>query len=451
MYNVTATAPLSHAAFQRWLPCVVAVCCGVASYGAAARPEIQTWTNGANVPVYFVPVDELPMVDIQLRFARSGTAHEGKKYGLASMTASMLYQGTAGMDVDEITETFSSLGARYGASAHADSSQTHLRSLTEAKYFEPALETWIKVFSSPDFPAERFEQQRKNRLTHIAGKKQNPGAIANQAFRKAVYGDHPYAHPGEGTEETITALTIDDLRRFYERYYVTSNLIITIVGAVSREQAAAIAERVSAALDAGEPAAALAPAPQLTEAVTLRIPFPSEQAHVLIGQPLIPRQHPDFYALRLGNDVLGGTGFGSRLLEEIRVKQGLAYSAGSGISARKSTGVFRASFQTRADQADKAIATARRVLREFVDTGPRAEEMDIALSRIRGGMVFRANSNRSILSTVSGMAFYNQKPEFLYDYVLEYEKQTRESVIAAWQKHLRPDKMVTVIVGGDAK
>ena len=434
----------------------VAVACLAACFialaqAAIARPEIQRWTNAAGVPVYFVRVSELPMIDIQLRFARSGHGHEGKKYGLASMTAGMLNQGAAGMSVDEIAETFSSLGARSDSGAGPDASQTSLRSLTDPKYFDRALETWIKVFSSPDFPAEQFERRRRNVLTGIENKRQNPGALASEAFYKAVYGDHPYGHPSSGTEETVSALTLADLRGFHEKHYVTSNLVITLVGAISRERAAGIADRITASLEAGEPAEALAPAPGLKEAVTVRIPFPSEQAHVRIGQPFVERLHPDFYALLLGNDVLGGTGFGSRLLEEIRVKRGLAYSAGSGMRAMQSTGFFVASFQTRIDQVDEAVSTAYEVLREFAASGPTGEELALALDRLRGASVFRTSSNGSILSTVSHIGFYGLDPSHLYDYLLKYEKQDRESVTAAWQRHLHPDRMVTVIVGGSGQ
>ncbi len=430
---------------------VAAACLAAALQPASARPQIQRWTNDAGVPVYFVHVAELPMVDIQLRFTRSGFAHEEEKYGLAKLTASMLHQGAGGLDADEIAATFSGLGARTGASAGRDSSQTSLRSLTEPQYFDQALATWIKVFSAPEFPAEQFERRRKNVLTGIASRRQRPGAIANETFDRAVYGDHPYGHPGAGTEETVAALTRDDLRRFYNKHYVTSNLIVTMVGAISREQAAGIADRVSAVLATGEPAAALPPAPALQEAVTLRVPFPSKQVHVRMGHTLIRSGNPDFHALRLGNDVLGGTGFGSRLLEEIRVKRGLAYSARSHTRSPVSTGLFIASFQTRADQADAAVETAREVLREFVAAGPTEKEIALALDRIRGGLVFKTNSNSAILSAVSNIAFHQRKTDYLYAYVSKFEKETRESVTAAYQKHLHPDKMVTVIVGGTAE
>ena len=431
--------------------CYVAVFLIASPQVVTAKLEIQHWINDDGVPVYFVNLPDLPMVDIQLRFTNSGHAHEGQKYGLASMTASMLHQGASNMNVDEIAETFSGLGAHSGASASADSSHTQLRSLTEPKYFDKALETWIKVFSSPDFPQKQFERRRKNVLTNIQSKRQKPSAIASDAFKKATYGSHPYGHPGLGTEETISALTLDDLRHFYKKHYVTSNLIVTLVGAISRNQATNIIDRITDSLEIGEHTEDIPPAPELKQAMTIRIPFPSEQAHVRIGHSFIPTNHPDFYALHLGNNILGGTGFGSRLLEEIRVKRGLAYSARSSVSPLKSSGSFAVSFQTRLDQADQAINIAKKILTDFTTLGPTDEEVKAALDRIRGSQVFRTNSNGRILSTVSNIAFHKRSLDYLDRYIGEYEKEDRQSITAAYQKHLHLDKMVTVIVGGPAE
>ena len=439
---------------KRLRPCAAvwfAVLLPLALQTAQARPEIEHWTNNAGVPVYFVHVSELPMVDIQLRFTRSGSAHEGDKHGLASMTARMLHNGAGGMDADEIAETFSNLGARSGASAGTDSSHVSLRSLTDPKYLDKALTAWLKVFSSPDFPQKQFERQRKNVLTGIESHRQNPGTIASHAFNEAIYRDHPYAHPTAGSEETVKALTLDDLKGFHKKHYATANLIITMVGAISREQAAAISDRVSTSLETGEATAPLPPVPPLKKAVTIHIPFPSEQAHVKIGQPFIHRSDPDFYALRLGNDVLGSTGFGSRLLEEIRVKRGLAYSVGSRFGTPASTGAFQVSFQTHVPQVDEAIKAAREVLRKFVASGPTEEEVAQALDRLRGGEVFRTSSNGAILGAVSNIAFHKQGLDHLYNYISKFEKENRESITAAYRMHLDPDKMVTVIVGGPAR
>ena len=173
--------------------------------------------------------------------------------------------------------------------------------------------------------------------------------------------------------------------------------------------------------------------PALKEAVTIRIPFPSEQAHVKIGQPFIAANHPDIYALRLGNNILGGSGFGSRLLEEIRVKRGLAYSANSRINTPKSTGVFAVSFQTQVEQADAAIATTRKVLREFVGVGPNEDEITQALDSIRTTVAFRTSSNGRLLAVTSNIAFHKREPSHLYDYVTKYEKENRDSITAAYQ------------------
>ncbi len=424
-----------------------AACLVVLPQGVPATPRIQHWINQDAVPVYFVNLPELPMVDIQLRFTRSGHAYDGEKYGLAAMTGRMIKQGAKDMDADQIAETFESLGAAMGTGADHDSITLKLRSLTEEKYLAPALQTCIDVLSSPSFPQAQFERVRKSMLTSIENKYQHAAVIAAEKFREAVYGDHPYAHPASGTIDTINAMTLEDVRGFYTKHYVTSNLIITMVGAISRAQASAIADKITASIAKGSPGEPLPPVPKLKAPMTIRVDFPSEQAHVIVGQPFINVHDPDRYALRLGNSILGGGGFGSRLFEEIRVKRGFAYSVGSGITSKVAAGFFRVSFQTRADQVDAALETAREVLHDFVASGPTEEEVAMELDRIRGSNVFRTDNNKKILSAVSQIGFHNRPLDYLDTYTANFEAETRGSIGAAFQKHLQPNTMVTVIVG----
>ena len=425
----------------------VAACLATLPQDISASPEIQHWVNRDDVPVYFVNLPELPMLDIQLRFTHSGHAYNGKKYGLAAMTERMIKQGAKGMNADQIAETFESLGASMGTAAGYDSVTLKLRSLTEEKYLTPALQAYIDVLSSPDFPHEQFERIRKSMLTGIENKYQHPQAIASDKFREAVYGDHPYAHPASGTAETVGAMTLDDVRDFYEKHYAAANLIVTMVGAISREQASAIADKITASIEKGSPGKALPPVPELKSPTTIRVDFPSEQAHVTVGQPFIGVHDPDRYALRLGNSILGGSGFGSRLFEEIRVKHGFAYSVYSRIGSRVAGGIFAVSFQTRVDQVDAALEVTHEAMRDFVASGPTEEEVAMELDRIRGSNVFRADSNGKILSVTSHIGFYKRPLDYLDTYIANYEAESRESVAAAYRKHLHPNRTVTVIVG----
>ena len=283
----------------------------------------------------------------------------------------------------------------------------------------------------------------------MRNERESPGAIAGKTFMKALYGDHPYAHPSIGYKETIEAIDLDAVRGFYERYIVTANLIITIVGNLTREQAEAVAHRLAASLPQGEKAAAIPPVAQLEQAQTIHVPFPTEQVHVLIGQPMIEKGNPDFYALRLANHVLGGSGFGSRIMEEVRVKRGLAYSSHSYFRTFRRPGPFVVSFQTKKEQLDGALDLVENLLDDFVANGIREEEYQLSLASIRGNYAMHMASNQSILGSVGSLAFYNLGIDYFNHYLDNFDRLDRERVNDTIKKHMQPQKMVTVVVGGE--
>ena len=262
-------------------------------------------------------------------------------------------------------------------------------------------------------------------LTGIENKYQRPQAIASEKFREAVYGDHPYAHPASGTVDTISAMKLEDVRGFYEKHHVTSNLIITMVGAISREQASGIADEITMSIEKGSPGDILPPAPKLEAPVTIRVDFPSEQAHVIVGQPFINAHDPDRYALRFGNGILGGSGFGSRLFEEIRVKRGFAYSVGSSMASNIAAGIFVVSFQTRVDQVDAALEATHEVMHDFVSSGPTEEEVVMELGPYSRQQRIQNGQQRKILSVASQIGFHGRPLDHLDTVIASYEAETR--------------------------
>lgn len=415
---------------------------------AVNLPDIQRWTDASGAVVSYIGAPELPMVDIDLRFD-AGSARDGAAFGIASMTSGMLKFGADGMDAEAIISAFAASGAHYGAGASSDSSQLSLRSLTDPAAFKMALDTFIAVVARPDFPDKMVELRRTQALSGIRARGQNIGTVGRIAFRKALYGDHPYGHPVGGDEDTVAALTAKDLARFHRAYYVAANLKITIVGAIDRAQAEAIARRIASALPRGEKPPPL-PAPRKPARVFVHIPFPSQQAHVFIGHPLIEVGHPDAHLLGLGNRILGGGGFGSRMLDEIRVKRGLAYSSYSYFSPRRVAGPFAAGFQTRLDQAGQAIAVARQVMDDFIAGGPRPEELEAAKNNILAGYALRFAGNGKMLGQAAYIGFYDLPVDHLARHPEDIARAGAADIQTAFSAHVHPDRMVTVVVGGDA-
>ncbi len=416
------------------------------AFPSIAAPAIQHWTTDNGARVYFVPAPGLPMVDIQLTFD-AGSARDGDQYGVAHLTNSLLDEGAGDLNADQIAEHFENLGAEIGTGSYRDMSIMTLRSLTEPELLTPALEVFTLMIGDPAFPAESFERNKKQTLRAIQSKLQSPQAIVSKAFFKAVYGDHPYSAPSLGFEESVTALTRDDMLQHYQQYYVAKNVVVAMVGDLDRAAAEAIATQLTSGLKPGSAAANIAPASAIKTGATINIEHPSTQTHIMIGQPGMTRDDPDLFPLYVGNHILGGSGLTSRISEEIREKRGLAYSAYSFFSPMREAGPYLMGLQTRNDQANNAIDVMFTTLQTFIDEGVSAEELEAAKRNITGGFPLRIASNSKILGFLGNIGFYNLPLDYLDTYNDQVNAVTIEQIKDAFKRRVNPDKMVTVTVG----
>ncbi|MES2919079.1 MAG: pitrilysin family protein [Pseudomonadota bacterium] len=408
--------------------------------------DIQHWVTASGVRVYFVAADELPMLDVRLVFD-AGAARDGALGGLASVASRMLDDGTPTRDASAIAAGFESVGAEFGASSHRDMAVVELRVLSEPAFREPALEVLADVVANAAYPADAYARARKSSEIGQQQQEQSPAAIAGRVFYQGLYGDHPYAHPPTGTRESLAKITREDLVAFHDRYYVARNLTLALVGKVSRAEAEAIAERIGKALPAGEPAPALPEVQRLGKSRHLHRSFPSAQTHIIMGQPGIRYGSPDYYALLLGNEILGGGGFTSRLMDELRTKRGMTYGAYSGFQQMRAEGPFQISLSTRADQADEALRVIRGLLGEFVKQGPREAELVAAKANIVGSFPLSTASNDSIIGFLGAIGFYGLPLDYLDNYVAKIEAVTAADVRDALRRTLRPERMLVVTVG----
>ena len=328
--------------------------------------DIQQWRTAEGAKVLFVEARELPMFDLRLTFA-AGSSQDRGVQGLALLTNAMLNEGVRGKDADAIAAGFESLGAQFGNGAYRDMAVASLRSLSDAQRREPALDLFAEVVGKPSFPNDALARIRNQILSSIEFNKKNPGKLASQALFEQLYGAHPYAHPSEGTARSLNAIRQAQLRDFHRRAYTANNAVIALVGDLSRSEAEAIAAQVSRALPKG-PALTRTVDPVAPKPGLRHVEFPSNQTHLQIAQLGIARGNPDYAALYLGNQVLGGGGFGSRLMEEVREKRGLTYGIYSGFSPMQTRGPFMISMQTRADYSEGSLALIKDLVRQEMAT-----------------------------------------------------------------------------------
>ena len=417
---------------------------------AQAAPKIEHWTTANGLRVYYVPAPELPMMDLRLVFD-AGSARDGTKSGLAMLANGMLDKGAASLTEDQLAEQFESIGAVFSSSTSMDMGAVGLRTITLEKEQKAAVDLWLNVLSKPDFPQKDFERVQKLSLVGLQAEKQDPESLGSKALYKALYGDHPYGQPENGTEESIQALKVDDLKAFYQQYYVAKNGLLAIVGTLDRKQAEALAEQVSAVLPTGEAAAAIPEVKQLTEAKTVKIAYPSAQSHILVGQVGNKRGDADYFTLYMGNQVLGGSGFTSRLMKEVRNDRGLSYSVYSYFAPMAQLGAFEIGLQTKQEQTTEALKVVRDVVGKFQQEGPTAEELEAAKKDITGGFPLRTANNSQIVEYVGVIGFYQLPLDYLDTFTSKINALTREQIADAFTRRVQPDKMVTVIVGGDEK
>jgi len=407
--------------------------------------NIQTWKTAEGAKVLFVEARELPMFNMRLTFAAGSSQDQGTP-GIALLTNAMLNEGVAGKNVSAIAEGFEGLGADFGNGAYRDMAVTSLRSLSAVDKREPALKLFADVVGKPTFPADSLARIKNQLLASFEYQKQNPGKLVGLELFKQLYGNHPYAHSSEGTAKSITPITIAQLKAFHARAYTAGNVVIALVGDLSRTEAEAIAAQVSAALPKG-PALPKIAEPVEPKASQTHIDFASKQTHLMLAQLGIDRNDPDYVALSLGNSVLGGGGFGSRLMTEVREKRGLTYGVSSGFTPMEVPGPFMIGLQTRAELSDNTLKLVQDIVRDFLATGPTQKELDDAKRELSGSFPLSTASNADIVGQLGAIGFYNLPLTYLEDFMQQSQSVTVEQVKAAMNKHLSADKMVIVTAG----
>jgi zinc protease len=396
------------------------------------------------------------MLDVQMDFDAGSRRDPPSQAGLASVMAEMLDKGVQArngapaLDENALGEAWADLGAQFGAGASADRLSFSLRSLTEPDLLDKAVALAARGIAEPSFPEPVWLRERQRMQAALQESYTRPASVIGRAYAQAVYGAHPYGQ--DVTEATLARISTADLRAAHAAGVVACRARISMVGAVTRAQADALAARLLSRLPQ-VPCASLPPLPPVAEVAPLTqpeeksIPFNSAQAHVLIGQPGFKRADPDYFALTVGNHILGGGGFVSRLTQEVREKRGLTYGVSSHFSPGLHAGSFTVGLQTRPDQAAQAVALVRQVVSDFVANGPTEAEVQAAKDNLMGGFALRIDSNGKLLGNIAGIAWNNLPLDYLDTWTQQVNSVTAADIKAAFARKLQPEKMVTVILG----
>jgi zinc protease len=407
---------------------------------------------------YLVQTKALPMVDIEVSIDAGDRFDPSGKSGLADMVAALMNYGVRGdqgiLSEAQIADEIADLGANIGLSVGGERTILRIRSLSRKDLRDRAVKLAAAMLSSPIYDAKIVEREKQRTMTNLLEAETKPEFVLERRFTKSIYGDYPLGNTP--TVKSVAAVNTKDLMQFHQQFYRSDRMIVSIVGDVDRAQANEIVKTLLQKIpQSGNPIAKLPELPRSpVEPLAQReiqIPFDTQQAHIVMGMTAVTRSNPDYFPLLVGNYVLGGGGFVSRLVAEVREKRGLAYSVSSYFIPGKDTGIFRAGLQTKNDQAAMAQEVMSSTIAKFIADGPLPSELLAAKSNLVNGYPLRIDNNRKLLDNVSSIAWNDLPLDTMEVWTKQVEAVTLEQVSAAFQKYLAMDRMKIVVLGAKNK
>ncbi|QWC96608.1 insulinase family protein [Polynucleobacter paneuropaeus] len=419
----------------------------------AALP-IQQLDSYKGAKAYLVQTQSLPMLDIEISIDAGTRYDPASKTGLAIMTAELLDNGirSAGRNLTEaqIADEIADLGADISVGVTGERALIRIRCLSRPDIRDRAIQLARLILSSPTYDSVIVNREKQRISAGLLEAETKPDFVLDRRFRKAVYGDYPLGNAV--TVKSIAGLSASDLKQFHQQFYRSDRVIVSMVGDVNKSEAQEIMQTL--VKDLPQTGSSIPPLLELARSPVqnlsereITIPFDSQQAHIAMGMTAISRNNPDYFPLIVGNYALGGGGFVSRLMNEVREKRGLAYSVFSYFAPGQETGIFQAGLQTKNDQATMALDVMTETISQFIAKGPTQSELDAAKANLINGFPLRIDNNRKLLDNVSSIAWNGLPLNTLDTWTEQVNAVTREQVESAFQKYLAMDRMKIVVLG----
>jgi len=378
-------------------------------------PTVKKVTLQNGLTVFVMPTHRVPLVDFRL-VARAGSANDpAGKEGLASLTADLITQGAAKRGAKQLAEDIAFVGGTLDAGAAAEQFTVTCNVLK--KDYATGLELFRDVIVTPTFPAEEFARKKAERLGDLASEKDDPGSVANNELGPFLLGSSPLAHPANGWQKPVTALTRADVAAFHKQFLTPGNSMLAVVGDVDPDQVIASLERAFAGWKGGAAAAGAPATPARAggrQVLVVNKPDVT-QTQIRLATLGVPRNSPDYYAVTVANTILGG-GFTSRLVNEIRVVQGLTYGISSRWPMYRDTGTFVISTFTSNETLRKCIDASLEVVQQLVDKGPSEAELAKSRRYLTGQFPLGLQASDALAAQILNIEFYGLDPRYLETY-----------------------------------
>lgn len=432
----------------RVLLLALACAAGSASVARAAGPVVERTTLGNGIRLVLSQQRSVPIVAINCIIDGGARVDPPGKAGLANLTGSLLSEGTKGRTSEEISRLIDSLGGSFDTGTSSD--WVLATAAVLSRDFTTGVDLIARSLREPTFPPDEVERRRKEILGELEADEDEPGVVAQRAFRKALFGDAAYGTPVDGTPDSVKNLTRDDVIAYHRDEIQPGRTICAVVGDVPTSEMKATVEKLLGDWQGSGKAlaATAATAPPATAVVVDR---PITQASVILGQIGIARSNPDYFPILLMNWVLGGGGFNSRLMQTIRTKGGLAYSVASAFESSKLPGAFQVALQTKVESAGEAIKLARAEIQKLHDEGATEAELNAAKNYLTGNFPLRLDSSGKLAGFLGQIEYFGLGDDYIERYSERVRAVTLDDVKKAAAKYLHPDALVQVVVGPQAK
>jgi zinc protease len=411
---------------------------------AAAAVDIREEVSPGGIAFWLVEEPSIPFVALEITIEGGGSLDREGKRGSVNLMTALLEEGSAEMDARTFQEAREALAASFGFEAFDDSVSVSARFLTENK--EEAVALLRQALVSPRFDEDAIERVRAQVLSGIASDAQRPNRIAGDAFYAAAFPGHPYGSDMSGTVESVTALTRDDLLAAHADAVTQDRIHVAVVGDTDAATAGALIDALLGDLPETSPPPAEDVSFGLAGGVTV-IDFPTPQSVALFGHSGLKRDDPDFFAAHVLNHILGGGGFESRLMTEVREKRGLTYGISTFLVPRTHAELVIGSVASSNDRIAEAIAVIRAEWARIASEGVTQAELDAAKTYITGEYPLRFTGNGPIAEIMVGMQTIDLGPDYVVNRNDFIEAVTLEDVNRVAAELLRPDALHFVVVG----
>jgi zinc protease len=437
MMEMIAKTRISAAGF------IVAACLAAFLPQAHAEVAIQEVKSEKGVTAWLVEDYTVPVVSIRFSFEGGSTQDPDGKEGLAELMTGLFDEGAGNLDSDAFQISLDDAGAEMRFGAGRDTIYGSMRMLADRK--DEALDLLRMAIAEPRFDAAPIDRIRSQLVSGIIAGQRDPEKAAEVKWAEALYGDHPYSRPDEGTEKSLAAITAEDLRAYHAHVFARQNLSVAVVGAIDAET---VKRELDKLFDGLPDKPALRPVAKVDWKLgqEIRVDYALPQTSLQLAYPGVARDAPDFFAAFLMNHILGGGTFTSRLFDEVREKRGLAYSVSSSLVTQEYASGLIIGTATRSDRAAETLAVIRDVVRRMAEQGPTEAELAAAKKYVIGSYALNnLDSSSAIASTLVSLQTDGLGIDYMQRRAALIDAVTLDQVKAAARKLLTAEPSVMVL------